>query len=195
MIIDIFSLYYVVYSVAEVTGNEGRRDTMRQLPLTRIALLLTFPANFDQSAPMPRHQEVHHRYRSWIIYAYIYNIYIYTRCTVSVWCLWNPASVFEYSRFSFLFSKLISWHVPIDQWQCRSLAIHLYLCEEVEIQVTQGLLEVGLPLWIAGVVAGELWPLWLMIRSYRGRSGLESHDQMTLEMTQVDESQVKNRRW
>ena len=72
MIIDIFSLYYVVYSVAKVTGNEGRRDTMRQLPLTRIALLLTFPANFDQSAPMPRHQEVHHRYRSWIIYAYIY---------------------------------------------------------------------------------------------------------------------------
>jgi hypothetical protein len=128
-------------------------------------------------------------------YMHIYIIYIYTRCTVSVWCLWNPASVFEYSRFSFLFSKLISWHVPIDQWQCRSLAIHLYLCEEVEIQVTQGLLEVGLPLWIAGVVAGELWPLWLMIRSYRGQSGLESHDQMTLEMTQVDESQVKNRRW
>ena len=118
--------------------------------------------------------------------------YIYTRCTVSVWCLWNPASVFEYYRFSFLFSKLISWHVPIDQWQCRSLAIHLgvYLCEEVEIQVTQGLLEVGLPLWIAGVVAGELWPLWLMIRSYRGTNQALNRmsDQMTLEMTPVDES-------
>ena len=119
MIIDIFSLYYVVYSVAraKATGNEGPRDTMRQLPFTRIALLPTFLANFDQSAP-PRHQEVHHRYRSWIILMHILyilyidysNIYTYTHVVQYLFGVYgilrDPASVFEYSRFFLSFLEI-----------------------------------------------------------------------------------------
>ena len=128
-------------------------------------------------------------------------VYIYTLyriCLVSmescerVWVL----------PFSFLFSKLISWHVPIDQWQCRSFG-HSPGCLSLRRSRDPG---------DTGIVGS--WPPFMNCRGGRRRvmalmaddsflqgneSGLESHEwpDDTRDDTSrwVDESQVKNRMW